>query len=310
MKPTTFKELTEQYLSNPDVTSLSASSINRYTALSNTLAELHNPELDYTSNPMQAASNATVWFNKLTETSVSNDRVNDHRKHIKRVYTWGTRNFGVAYDSNPGLYMKALKHEKKEHNPFTDQDIKDLVDFPLKSRYNKYSDSEKVIVNTIIFLYETGMRPQELSNLNVNDIIYDDNETDKLIAIKGAKGREAGKVSRYLFVTPKVQECIDKALEVKRSAGSTTPKLFVNARGTDLNMVYFRKIFKALLNRINMPEKTLYDCRRGCATNIIHNPRYGAVVAQKQLGHKHLSTTMIYENLDKKSAARLFRGFN
>jgi integrase len=59
---------------------------------------------------------------------------------------------------------------------------------------------------------------------------------------------------------------------------------------------------------LRMPEKELYDLRRGCATNIIHDARYGINVAMKQLGHKNIATTMRYEALNKKKAANLFKG--
>ena len=57
-----------------------------------------------------------------------------------------------------------------------------------------------------------------------------------------------------------------------------------------------------------MPEKQLYDLRRGCATEIINAPQYGINVAQKQLGHKSILTTQRYESLNKKRAASLFKG--
>jgi len=310
MKPTNFKDLVETYLNNPAVTSLAPASIKRYTALSNSLLNLLNPELSYTSDPAKASEVGSTWFTKLQEEGSSNARVNDHKSHIKRLYIWATKNFGVAYDSNPSLYMKDLKHEKKETSPFTAEDIKTIVDLPVNSKYNKYSPNELLTVNSIVFLYETGMRPQEFRNLRVSDIVMDDNGRDKLLAIRGAKGREEGKVSRYLFVTPKIQECIDVALAHRSSVTTKTDKLFISIKGGEVYAENFRVSFDSTLSKANLPKKEIRDLRRGCATNIIHNPRYGAVVAQKQLGHKHLSTTMIYEDLDKKAAARLFRGFN
>lgn len=309
MKPTNFKELIEIYLSNPAVTSLSNASIKRYTALSNTLLSLLNPELNYVSDPAKASEVGATWFTKLKEGS-SNAKVNDHKAHINRLYSWATRNLGVALDSNPSLYMENLKHEKKETSPFTAEDIRTILDWPTKSKHNKYSTTEQIVVNAIVFLYETGMRPQEFRSLKVNDIVYDDNGRDKLIAIRGAKGREEGKVSRYLFVTPKIQECIDIAIKHRSSVKPTHNNLFVSVKGKPIHQANFRLNFEQIITKVNLPKKEVRDLRRGCATNIIHNPRYGAVVAQKQLGHKQLSTTMIYENLDKKAAARLFRGFN
>jgi integrase len=84
--------------------------------------------------------------------------------------------------------------------------------------------------------------------------------------------------------------------------------LWVTVRGNKLNTTTSRELFKRTLKKIGLPDKQQYDLRRGCATNIIHDPRYGVTVAQKQLGHKDIRMTMRYENLGKREAARLFKG--
>jgi len=308
MKPTTFRELVQAYLSSPSVITLSPASITKYTRLSHTLLEMMNPVLTYTSDPVTATTVSHAWYAKMKVEGASNAKVNGLKEHIKRLYSWGTRSFGVAYDSNPALYMPKLRHEAAESNPFTLDDTLAIKDY-MNSKYCKLIESEVLMCNIMLFLFATGMRPQEMMDLKVSDIVMDDNGKDRLIAIKGSKAREAGKVSRYLFVTDEIAHYINFAMQHRASRTAVvSDTLWVTARGNKLHPTSSHELFKRTLKKIGLPDKQQYDLRRGCATNIIHDPRYGVTVAQKQLGHKDIKTTMIYEQLGKKEAARLFKG--
>ena len=308
MKPTNFKELIQAYLSSPSVYNLAPRTVSRYTKLSHALLEILNPNLTYTADPASGKAISDAFYAKMKVPGASNAKINDQKAHLNRLYTWGTENYGVAYDSNPAIYMGNLRHEPKETNPFTKGNMLEIKDY-MNSKYCKLRESEVIMANIMLFLFSTGMRPREMMDLKTSDIVMDDNGKDKLIAIRGSKAREANKVSRYLFVTEDVEQYINVALEHRASRTDvSSDSLWVSVRGKQLTQRPLDELFKRTLSKVGLPKKELYDLRRGCATNIIHDDRYGVTVAQKQLGHKDLRTTMVYERLGKREAARLFKG--
>jgi integrase len=268
-----------------------------------------NPEIQYNANVGWVSELSREWYTKIIKACKTNAMVNDRKDHIYRVYTWGKKNFGIPTDANPAIYMDNLRHEPAETNPFTLEEITKIKIYLNQPDKSKLTYTETIVANIVLFLFATGMRPQEMIDLGVSDIVMDDNNIDRLIAIKGSKARESGKVSRYLFVTDEISSYIDVALAHRSTRTSVNnTSLWVSPNGKVIYKAELHRLFKNVLRKIGIADKQLYDLRRGCATNIIHDPRYGVIIAQKQLGHKDIKQTMRYENLGKREAARLFKG--
>jgi len=264
----------------------------------------------YTYN-LAAREQADFIFKYMGEVGLPNQRRNQLRAHINVLWQWAVVHHGAAPECNPTIFMPILRHEPREGSPFTKEEAY-KVDGLLKSKDYKgksvLSESEVVVCWMVKLLFETGMRPSEAINLNYTDIIVDGEDT--LLQIIGAKGREENKLSRYVSVTPGVRGCIDWAMKFRYSRKNlSTDSLFVTVTGKRPRFIFISKLFRGLMKLIGMEEKQLYDLRRGAATAIIHDPRYGITVAQKQLGHKNIQQTMRYENLNKKEAAKLFKGY-
>ena len=248
----------------------------------------------------------------MGEVGLANQRRNQFKRHLHVIWQWGVVNLNMAPECNPSIFMPLLKHEVREGNPFTKEEVSSVMELVDKKKYKSVpllSDTEVLVCWFIKFLFETGMRPSEAMNLLITDIVIEGG--DKLIQIVGAKGREDGKVSRYISATPGVQECIDWALRFRYSRKTLTSEtLFVTSKkggkllGRNINIIFIK-----LMKDLGMVNKQMYDLRRGAARAIIHDPRYGITVAQKQLGHKIIQTTMRYESLNKKAAAKLFKGY-
>jgi len=308
MKPTNLKELLEEYKQGNHYKVLSEGTKLNYESLHKKLILTSNSHpLYYTNSQEETRAISSKWWDKIMDMGYSNSQVNELKKHINRVYSWGFKNLGLSYDSNPAVYMTNLNHELKETHPFTREDVEIVVSG------KNYNTADKWVSNIVKFLFETGMRPNEMIELKVSDVVLDDTEKGtlgktRLIQIIGAKGREKGKVSRYVAVTPAVQGCIRSAMEHRKSVKCSNEQLFCSITGRKTDYTYFNRAFRNLMIKLGMLEKEIYDLRRGCATEIINNPNYGINVAQKQLGHKSILTTQRYENLNKKRAASLFKG--
>jgi len=311
MKSKTIKDLIELYEASPDWSILSDNSKKSY-KLNN--KKLINKFGDFTIHPdssQEARKQASTIFTELEEICPSNVARNAMRVHINMLWKWGVVNLDMKPDYNPVITMPRLRHEVKESNPFTKLEIQ-MVDGLLKEKNYKnqsiLTEYETLVCWLVKFLFHTGMRPSEAINLSQNDVVQD--EGDMLLQIVGAKGREEGKVSRYVFVNQEVAKCLAFASRFRDSRKQLDcDNIWVTVSGKRLDRNNMIKPFKSIMDKLGLKNKQFYDLRRGAATAIIHDPRYGVVVAQKQLGHKSINTTMRYENLNKKSAAKLFKGY-
>ena len=138
-----------------------------------------------------------------------------------------------------------------------------------------------------------------------------DGDRTQVIKIIGAKGREAGKLSRYVVVTPEVSKCLEAFYAYRKTRKVVkSERLIISSVGNDFSKRYANTLFKSVMLKVGFRQREMLDLRRGCATSIINNPLYKVTDAQKQLGHKHLSTTMRYEHLNKLEAAKQFKGHN
>ena len=321
MKPLTIKELADLYTKSPDFTVLSPNTKKSYLAYLDMVVETGGQiPLQYESNLIHTVTQGSEWFKTIQATGWPNYTQNGVVGQIKRLFSWGIEKLGLPADTSPATYMPKLKHEKKDSNPFTPDEIKKIqnhrIIFGTKYAPLKLTEQETIVSYMVEFLFETGMRPGEVFNLKLHDVVLDDHQSgfksrDRLIQIMGAKGKEKGKVSRYISVTPQVDSLIKIAIQHRHSRKNVKcDNLWVSMQGKKIDHNNFAKSFKNLMVKVGLLDKQIYDLRRGCATEIINNPAYGLNVAQKQLGHASINTTMIYEKLSKKRAARMFRGHN
>jgi len=311
-QPQTIMELITTHSSSSAWEVLTDSTQAAYTFMNKVLIkEFPEAKVFYSYNPL-AREQADYIFSHLGVVGLTNQRRNQLRRHLHVLWQWGVVNIRLAPECNPSIFMPQLKHEPREGNPFTKEEVSsvmELVDKKMFKNQSLLNETETMVCWYIKFLFETGMRPGEAMSLLTTDVVIESG--DKLIQIVGAKGRESGKVSRYISVTPGVKDCIDWAMKFRYSRKTiSSDTLFVTTlKGGKLLSRNVTIIFARIMKLAGLENKQVYDLRRGAATAIIHDPRYGITVAQKQLGHKNIQTTMRYENLNKKAAAKLFKGY-
>lgn len=140
-------------------------------------------------------------------------------------------------------------------------------------------------------LYATGMRASELMALNVNDVNFDSNHV--ICRWEGEKPR----VIPFDFAVSKIlKEYIDGP-RLKMVNNQNEKALFVNARGERLTRQGFWQIIQGYAKKINMDKKiTPRNLRHSFA---LHKLKSGTDLktVQTLLGHAHLSTTKIYQEV-------------
>ena len=318
MNPQTFKELADLYTSSAHFSTLAPNTQKKdIRAFDKLISVGGDMEVYYTPDHTRTFEQGGLWFKAIATINggLSNHQRNYYRRYIKALYAWANRSIGLPLGTCPATNIPVLAYEAKETMPFTRSDIQKVVEYRKATR-NAYTKSELIASYFTEFLFETGMRPSEALRLRVEDIVLDHSSDEsilneeRLIAVIGAKKREQGKVSRYLAVTPAVEACIKYFMTNRATIKPEHDLLICSVKGLTYNLVKITETFKKVLKKAGVVSRQMYDLRRGCATEIIHNPLYGITVAQKQLGHQNITTTQLYENLNKIQAAKLFKGHN
>ena len=166
---------------------------------------------------------------------------------------------------NVATGIKLPKDTPLEVKPFSKSEVKLLID-----------SSYGIFRYYLIMAFNTGMRPEEILGLQVNDI------SDKYIDIKRVATKN--KISypktigsiRKIPVSNTVLEVID---ELKSDAKSLY--LF----GTIRDISYFRRQWRTVIKRSGVEYRKLYNTRHTYITQMLISSRYKVMDIAKLVGH-------------------------
>jgi integrase/recombinase XerD len=143
----------------------------------------------------------------------------------------------------------------------------------------------------IELLYATGMRVSELLNVRAADLHL----RERYLTCIGKGSKE-----RLIPIGDQAADWIERYRAKGRPAllkGRTSPRLFVNARGTPLGRVGFWKILKAYGRRARITQSlSPHVVRHSFATHLLERGADLRAI-QMMLGHADLSTTEIYTHV-------------
>lgn len=148
-------------------------------------------------------------------------------------------------------------------------------------------ERDKLIVRTI---YATGVRVSELSNINIEDIDFEEHT----IRVKG----KGGKI-RTVFIDPETLREMDPFIG-KRIEGP----LFVGQLGHHISPRAVQQIFK----KYAPPGITPHKIRHSYASELYRRSKNLRVV-QENLGHSSIKTTEIYLHTDLDERKRVYREY-
>ena len=219
-------------------------------------------------------TNVRRWIVKLSEKNISKNTINRKLASLKSYF-----NFLVAtntIDISPLESHKNLKTVKKIINPFTEQEINEVFEnFELLDLKNK---RDQLIIE---ILYSTGIRREELINIKISDIYFD----QKLIKVLGKRNKE-----RLVPMLPKLSHNID--LYIKNN----DPEKFLfeskPQKKISISTLYrlVNKYFRVVSTKTKISPHVL---RHTFATHMYNN---GADInsIKEILGHASLSSTELY----------------
>jgi len=164
-----------------------------------------------------------------------------------------------------------------------------LVSIPTEQDSGFSPSRDKAILEII---YSTGMRVQELVDLDIKDI-------DLLGDSIRVLGK--GKKERIVILGPQSLEALSEYMKERQKQlmkkKKQTSALFLNRRGTRITDRSIRRIFKKYSLKLGLDKQlSPHSLRHSFATHML-NAGADLRVVQELLGHESLSTTQIYTHV-------------
>ena len=215
------------------------------------------------------------WIVELSETKISPVTINRKTSSLKSYFNFLVRTGSIS--KSPLKGHKNLKTNGKLVEPFTEKELDEI--FKNFSNYGA-NERDKLVIE---LLYSTGIRREELINIKVSDINFE----NKLIKIKGKRNKE-----RLVPILPSLQLSIEKYLLNNKS------KYLFSSKDGDMiskSTVYriIKKYFRKVSTKVKLSPHVL---RHTFATHLLNN---GADInsIKEILGHSSLSSTQIYTKI-------------
>jgi len=234
--------------------------------------------VDYIGKPLRLVDANDIrrclsWA--MVERKCSPTTVNNERRVLSTFFQW-LENEDIIRKS-PVKRTKALKEERGDKKPFTDEDI-------AKLREACRNDRERAVVELLL---SSGMRVAELHGLNCTDMDMQGRECEVL-----GKGRKR----RTCYFSAEAKLHLERYLE---SRTDENPALIVSDKkpNTRLGISAIEGMVRRIGKRAGVSNTHPHRFRRTMATN---NLRRGMKLEEIQqlLGHSNMDTTLIYAKVD------------
>ena len=222
------------------------------------------------------ADNVRLFFLKMQETN-NPTSMSDYHKAVRRFFNWLVAEGFI--EKNPMTTIRAPRKEYKVVQPFTQQDVNNILAVCSGPRFLDIRNTAMVLV----FL-DTGIRLSENAALNTFDVDF--NHESVKIHGKGAK-------ERYVRIGKATQKALLKYLLTRRNV--TDVALWLSEEFRPLTKDGIQSTVKALCSRAGVEnvKKGPHTFRHTFAINFLRN---GGDVFSLQiiLGHSTLAMTRRY----------------
>ncbi len=196
-------------------------------------------------------------------------------------------------ESNLAISLITPKLEKKLPVFLTEDQVREMLESIKGEGWQIKRD--KAILET---LYSTGMRAQELIDLNLEDIDF----ISEVIKVRG-KGKKERLLPLGSYAINAIKEYFESCpFEIKKA-------VFLNRRGKRLSDRFLRKMIKKYIKILSSAENiSPHTFRHSFATHLLNR---GADLrsVQELLGHKNITTTQIYTHISTQRLKELYKEF-
>ena len=226
------------------------------------------------------------YLKQLNKNQYSKTSINRKITSINTFLYWAVeQNY---FNQNDIKIVKNLRVEKKLPNVLTSSYINNLLD-------NLPEFSEKDIRDKAILelMYSSGLRVNEVSNLNLNSV-----SKNNSIRVLGKGSKE-----RVLPITKRAYNCLKKYKKISRPKFQNEKSknfLFLGVRGGQLSDREIRRIVKFRTGTFP------HSIRHSFATHLLEGGADLRIV-QELLGHNDPATTQIYTHVSKKQLQKKYK---
>ena len=245
----------------------------------NSFQEFCNKE--FSNQPIATVNYAQIrnWIVSLVKENISNRSINRKLSSLKSFYKFLQKIKEI--EVNPLAKHKALKIQKKLQVPFSEKEIKAVLQL-MDNAVDFESLRNKLIVE---LFYSTGIRRSELINIKISDVDFA-NETVKVL---GKRAKE-----RYIPLLESVQKTLKKYIEIRSEISTNLSYLFLTKKG---KIIYDTLVYRVINNYFSSVsskvKKSPHIIRHSFATHLLNE---GADLnsVKELLGHSSLASTQVY----------------
>lgn len=274
------EKMLKTFLATKRVEGASESTIKRY-------REINTALIDFIGKPLNMVNTFDIRFylsTKRDRDKVSNHTLDGMRRCYNSFFKW-LANEGFI-PKNPCASLSQIKYKKVVKKPYSPTELEKL---------RKACDNVRDLA-LVEFLYSTGCRVSEVSNLDVMDI-----DLDTLQCTVLGKGNK----ERIVYLTEVSAMYLKEYLSTRKYISDA---LFVGKNKKRLSKAGIEAILKRLGERANVENVHPHRYRRTLATNLLdHGMNIQDVAAI--LGHADLKTTQVYCYITQKNVQNAYRKF-
>lgn len=242
--------------------------------------------LDYLNMPLEdiTTNDIRVYIASRRKENVSNRTLDGMRRCYSTFFDWLHKEDIIP--KNPCNGLKQIKYKKEIKKPFSAVELEKI----------KMACSNKRDTALVHFLYSTGCRVTEVSNLNVSDIDFETHEC--VVLGKGNK-------ERTVYISEVAMMYLNEYLSTRTSDS----KALFEGKGTErLSKGGIEAILKRLSEESSVSNVHPHRFRRTLATNLLNRGMSVQDVAEI-LGHEDIKTTMIYCSVSQANVKSSYRKY-
>ena len=220
------------------------------------------------------------WIVQLSESEISNRTINRKLSSLKSFYRFLLKTEQI--EASPLIKHKALKTSKKVQIPFSENEIREVLE-------NLNNSGEEGLRDRFMIelFYSTGIRRSELINIKVQDLDLDGG----MLKVLGKRNKE-----RYI---PLINSVVTSGREylVQRNQAQGALKtdfLFLTSGGDKIYESFVYRIINNYFSEVSGKlKKSPHILRHSFATHLL-NQGANLNAVKELLGHSSLAATQVY----------------
>ncbi|KAF2342214.1 tyrosine-type recombinase/integrase [Flavobacterium tistrianum] len=240
-------------------------------------------------------SQVRSWIVFLVDQDISNVSINRKMASLKAYYKFLLKSKQI--EVNPMLKHKSLKTPKVVQVPFSEKELKDLLDV-MEAPVGFEEVRDRLIVE---MFYVTGMRRAELIHLMIKNVDC----SGGVIKVLGKRNKE-----RIIPILPIIADQIESYIKERDGLESLfdSDYFFVSKKGLKLSESFVYRLINSYFSRVSEKvKKSPHVLRHTFATHLLNN---GADLnsVKELLGHSSLASTQVYTHNSLAELKKVYKG--